>query len=362
MPEPLLQLQIAKSYPEFNLQAELTIYRNEFLALVGPSGCGKTTLMRLITGLEQPDAGFIRLNGTDITKLPPAQRRIGMVFQDYALFPHLSVYQNIEYGLKVQRLPQQQRKQIIGALLELFRLNELRQRKIDQLSGGEKQRVALARSLAPRPSLLLLDEPFSSLDYLLRQQLQQELRDWQQQLGATFIFVTHQQDEALSLSDRLAVMKDGRVLQTGTPRVIYEHPANDFVANFFGEANLLPVRLELAAGPDLTLHFDEPLFANLRITASQLSPELKPGRYFLVVRPEEFVFRPEPAAGCEAAITALNYLGFAVRLELRVGQTTIRALVSKEQSELTAGMSVRFGLRDGKLRLIARENRVGGKR
>ncbi len=354
MSEPLLQLQITKSYPEFNLQTELTVYRNELLALVGPSGCGKTTLLRLITGLEQPDAGFIRLNGADLTKLSPAQRRIGMVFQDYALFPHLTVYQNIEYGLTVQRLPQQQRKQTVGALLELFRLSELRRRKIDQLSGGEKQRVALARSLAPRPSLLLLDEPFASLDYLLRQQLQQELRDWQQQLGATFIFVTHQQEEALSLSDRLAVMKDGRVLQAGTPRTIYEHPANDFVANFFGEANLLPVRLELAGAPERTLRFDEPALANLRSAAGQIHPELKPGRYFLVVRPEEFVLAPKLTAGCEAEITALNYLGFAVRLELRVGQTTIRVLAGKEQSELDAGMKVRIGLGNGKLRLMAR--------
>ncbi len=350
----LLQFTIEKNYPEFRLQAELAIRRDEFFALVGPSGCGKTTLLRLISGLEKPDSGRIILDGTDITGLPPSRRRIGMVFQDYALFPHLSVYQNIEYGLKIQRLPGKERRDRVDELLAVFHLAELAGRKLDRLSGGERQRVALARSLAPRPFLLLLDEPFSSIDFLLRQQLAGELKQWQRQLGATFIFVSHQQEEALALSDRLAVMRGGRILQVADARTIYEEPASPFVASFFGEANLLPVRVTAGTGPGFAIEFEAAAIPKLAC-AHERAPGIVPGAYWLIVRPEEILPDPSGASEMAATIEELDYLGYMLRLNLRVGAVTLRALVGKEHASLPKGASlpIRFALR--RPRLIPRQ-------
>jgi ABC-type Fe3+/spermidine/putrescine transport system ATPase subunit len=316
-------------------------------------------LLRLITGLERSEQGGIFLNGEDISTLAPARRRITMVFQDYALFPHLSVYQNIEYGLKVQHLAKPDRRRRIGELLDLFRLSELADRKVDRLSGGEQQRVALARSLAQQPFLLLLDEPFSSIDAQLRLQLQHDLKQWQQQLGATFIFVTHQQEEALALSDRMAVMANGRILQTGEPRVIYEEPVNQFVAGFFGEANLLAVEVAISDTAEMTVFYDEqelklPLF---KVNEKE-SKDLRPGSYWLVVRPEEILLEPDDNLGLKAVITGINYLGYAIRLELLAGTIRLRALVGKE-NDLRYGEKVRLRLITAKPRLIPRSRKQG---
>src|SRR5690554_4337900 len=287
----LLRLRVEKVYPEFRMKIDLQVSRGEIFSLVGPSGCGKTTLLRLISGLEEPDHGEIILNGKDITALPPAQRRVGLVFQDYALFPHLTVAGNIEYGLKVQHLPAPARRQRLAELLALFSLEGLAHRQIQHLSGGEKQRVALARALAPKPLLLLLDEPFSALDYSLRQRLRQELKKLQAKLGFTAIFVTHQQEEALSFGGRLGVMENGRLVQTGTAEEVYENPATPFVAGFLGEANLLPCSVEWEEGR-ARIRLDGNDCFELPLTEEFQPAGFPAGKYLLMLRPEDL--SPDP--------------------------------------------------------------------
>lgn len=342
-------MEIEKYYPEFGMRIELTVRDGEFFSLVGPSGCGKTTLLRLIAGLDRPDQGRILLDGNDITGLPPAKRRIGLVFQDYALFPHLTVYGNIEYGLKVAGLPPADRKERVRELLSLFALENLAAREIHQLSGGERQRVALARALAPRPLLLLLDEPFSALDYNLRRRLRGELRELQKRLGFTVIFVTHQQEEALSLSERLGVMESGRIIQVGTSYEVYENPVSPFVARFLGDANLLPCRAEknrdgilvcLETGETFSL----PLFDNI-----------PPGRCLLMIRPEDIDLQPpgpSPLPLISGVIRSFEYLGFINRVEIKTGNCEVKALVSKEVRDLAEGVRVSFTFDPRKVRLL----------
>lgn len=217
---------------------DLAIREGEFFALLGPSGCGKTTLMRLLAGFETPDAGRILLDGADVAGLPPHRRPVCMMFQSYALFPHLTVAGNVAYGLK--GLPRREAAARVEEMLALVKLEGLAGRKPHQLSGGQQQRVALARALAPRPRILLLDEPLAALDRKLRGETQGELTALQRRLGLTFIVVTHDQDEALAMADRLAVMQAGRIVQVGAPRQVYERPASRAVAEFVGEVNLLP--------------------------------------------------------------------------------------------------------------------------
>jgi iron(III) transport system ATP-binding protein len=219
----------------------LSVGKGEFVCLLGPSGCGKTTLLRILAGLEQQDAGSIVMAGRDIGKLPPAQRNYGIVFQSYALFPNMTVSENVAYAL---RLPPQQRAKRVGELLDLVGLAGKEAQYPAQLSGGQQQRVALARALATSPSLLLLDEPLSALDAKVREHLRQELRALQQQLGITTIMVTHDQDEALGMADKIAVMSHGRIEQIGTPEQIYREPETRFVADFVGRANWLPIRID----------------------------------------------------------------------------------------------------------------------
>jgi spermidine/putrescine transport system ATP-binding protein len=217
----------------------LDVRHNEFFTLLGPSGCGKSTLLRMLAGFEYPDTGKILLEGRPITDDPPNKRPVNIVFQSYALFPHMSVGRNVAFGLERQGLPRQRIAARVAAMLALVRLDDMADRMPAQLSGGQQQRVALARALAPEPKLLLLDEPMSALDRQLRRGMQIELKRMQRETGIAFLLVTHDQEEALSMSDRIAVMQDGRVLQTGTPRGIYEAPLSRFVADFMG-ANVLP--------------------------------------------------------------------------------------------------------------------------
>jgi putative spermidine/putrescine transport system ATP-binding protein len=218
---------------------DLEVRKGEFFTMLGPSGSGKTTLLRIIAGFVAADAGTVRLNGIDVTREPPYARNVNTVFQDYALFPHMSVQQNVEYGLRVKRVARPERRRRAHAALELVRLPDHGERKPAQLSGGQRQRVALARAIANEPEVLLLDEPLGALDLKLRQEMQLELKRIQREVGITFIFVTHDQEEALTMSDRLAVMNNGRIEQLGTPVDVYEHPANEFVAGFIGVSNLL---------------------------------------------------------------------------------------------------------------------------
>ena len=218
---------------------DLDIYQGEFLTLLGPSGSGKTTVLRMIAGFEIPDAGTIHLNGSEITHLPAYERDVNTVFQDYALFPHMDVVSNIEYGLRVKGVGKVERRAQAMAALQQVRLDGYEKRKPSQLSGGQRHRVALARALVNRPAVLLLDEPLGALDLKLREQMQIELKELQRQVGITFIFVTHDQEEALTMSDRVAVFERGKIQQIDTPATIYENPANSFVAGFVGISNLI---------------------------------------------------------------------------------------------------------------------------
>ena len=230
----------------------LDIRANEFFTLLGPSGCGKTTLLRLIAGFEQPTSGSIRLYGEPMQGLPPFRRPVNTVFQSYALFPHMTVAQNIAFGLEMQGKPKAETEATVKAMLDLVRLPDVGSRRADQLSGGQQQRIALARALASRPKVLLLDESLSALDLKLRKEMQIELKRLQHETGITFIFVTHDQEEALTMSDRIAVLANGEVQQVGRPTDIYEQPRNRFVADFIGETNFLPAQVaELAGGQAL---------------------------------------------------------------------------------------------------------------
>ena len=274
------------------------IRQGEFFTLLGPSGCGKTTLLRLIAGFETPTSGQILLNGADITALPPNKRAVNTVFQSYALFPHLTVAQNVGFGLQMQGRPKAEVKATTAEMLALVKLKPMADRKTSQLSGGQQQRVALARALAPKPSVLLLDEPLSALDAKLRKDMQIELKRLQHETGITFIFVTHDQEEALTMSDRIAVMSSGHILQIGRPRDIYMQPANRFVAGFIGETNFLPgtitrggVRLDCGA-----------------VVAAEGDFAL--GKVTLAVRPEQVRVQTSDAVGTiPATITNWVYFG-----------------------------------------------------
>ncbi len=295
----------------------LDIEPGEFFAFLGPSGCGKTTLLRLIAGFNHADSGEVRIGGTDVAGLPPWKRDVGMVFQSYALWPHMSVARNVAFGLEERRLPRAEIDKKVAAALELVGLSHLAQRRPSQLSGGQQQRVAVARTVAIEPKVLLLDEPLSNLDAKMRVQVRRELRDLQQRLGLTTIFVTHDQEEANTICDRIAVMNDGVVQQVGTPMELYERPANLFVANFLGTANILDGRLvdeggrrwfEIAAGARVSVLGDAAVPAGSKL-----------------------VFRPQHAGVAAAGTTSdlpgtvshREFLGATVRYAVRVGTAEI---------------------------------------
>jgi putative spermidine/putrescine transport system ATP-binding protein len=271
---------------------DIEIARGEFFTMLGPSGSGKTTTLRMIAGFERPDAGSIELGGRDVSALPPFDRDVNTVFQDYALFPHMTVRENVEYGLRVKRVPKQERRMKAEDALRMVRLEGYGGRKPGQLSGGQRQRVALARAIVNTPRALLLDEPLGALDLKLRQELQLELKQIQQELGMTFVYVTHDQEEALTMSDRIAVFNQGKIEQIGRPAEMYEHPATTFVAGFIGTSNILE----------------------------------REGRTF-TVRPEKIRLLPaESEAGEPGTVRATAYLGpstkFVVALD-EVGELTV---------------------------------------
>ena len=243
MAEVSLELkEIKKSFTEGEAVLDnisLEISKGEFITLLGSSGCGKTTTLRIIAGLEQPDAGSVWLDGREVTGLEPNQRDVNTVFQNYALFPHMNVAENIGYGLKLKKVPKSEIRKKVSQMLELVQLEGYERRKPSELSGGQKQRVAIARALVNNPKVLLLDEPLGALDLQLRRAMQIELKHLQKKLGITFIYITHDQEEAINMSDRIAVMKDGRIEQIGTPDEIYNHPKTSYVATFVGNANIL---------------------------------------------------------------------------------------------------------------------------
>jgi spermidine/putrescine transport system ATP-binding protein len=235
----------------------LEIAEGEFFSLLGPSGCGKTTTLRMVAGFERPDEGRIVLQGDDVTTVPANKRPVNMVFQQYALFPHMSVYDNVAFGLKVKKVPRAEHRGRIQEMLRVVSLEGLEKRRARQLSGGQQQRVALARALVNRPAALLLDEPLGALDVKLRKQMQLELKRIQHELGTTFVYVTHDQEEALAMSDRIAVMNGGRVEQIGGPREIYEHPETAFVADFIGSLNAFDFRVDELIGDSAVMRLGE---------------------------------------------------------------------------------------------------------
>ncbi|UYN90776.1 MAG: ABC transporter ATP-binding protein [Anaerolineales bacterium] len=279
---------------------DLQIKQGEFFTMLGPSGCGKTTTLRMIAGFEFPTSGDIFLNGELSNDVPPYKRAVNTVFQSYALFPHLTVAQNVGFGLAVKRVPKGEREVRVREALELVKLGQLGERKPNQLSGGQQQRVALARALVNRPAVLLLDEPLGALDLKLRETMQHELKDLQKRVGITFIYVTHDQEEALTMSDRIAVMSEGHVQQVGTPEQIYNFPANHFVADFIGDTNFLE-------GKVVSLHEDRTVIKVGRedVTAARANFPLMPGeKVTMVIRPEKLAvareLAPALAPGAEA--------------------------------------------------------------
>src|ERR671933_316382 len=238
-------------------EVSLEIGEGEFFSLLGPSGCGKTTTLRMVAGFELPDAGRVVLQGRDVTAVRANRRPVNMVFQQYALFPHMSVYDNVAFGLKVKRVPRAEHSERVQAMLRVVSLEGMDKRRARQLSGGQQQRVALARALVNRPAALLLDEPLGALDVKLRKQMQLELKRIQSELGTTFVYVTHDQEEALAMSDRIAVMNGGRVEQIGGPREIYEHPQTAFVADFIGSLNAFDFRVDELIGDSAVMRLGE---------------------------------------------------------------------------------------------------------
>jgi spermidine/putrescine ABC transporter ATP-binding subunit len=265
-------------------EVSLPIRRGELMTLLGPSGCGKTTLLNLVAGFFSPDGGEIRIDGKLVNDVPTYQREIGMMFQNYALFPHMTVAANVGYGLKMRRLAKAEIARRVGDALALVRLAGYEDRKPRQLSGGQQQRVALARALVINPKVLLLDEPFSALDKNLRASMQVELRDIQRKLGVTTVFVTHDQSEALSLSDRLAVMSEGRIRQLGTPEEIYRRPCERFVASFVGDANVLRGRLDRIDGAQAIVALGA---ARIKVPSGPLQGVAASAPVDVFVRPEQ---------------------------------------------------------------------------
>jgi len=317
--QTILQLQgISKSFADKRVvhPLDLDIRHGEFITLLGPSGCGKTTLLRLIAGFERPDAGTIRLAGQDITRLPPNQRPVNTVFQSYALFPHMSVFDNVAYGLRAERRPRAEVDSRVREVLNMVQLGELAGRRPDQLSGGQQQRVAIARAVIKKPRLLLLDEPLSALDYKLRKQMQIELKRIQRELGITFVFVTHDQEEALSMSDRVVVMRAGHVEQIGTPRDVYENPCNLFVAGFVGEINVFDAEVTEVLGDGRLVG---------RIEGRRVTLPARNGGFVVgdalhvLLRPEDLrLLPPEREEGFGGEVVERNYKGMTLESVIRL--------------------------------------------
>jgi spermidine/putrescine transport system ATP-binding protein len=319
----------------------VAIRENEFFTLLGPSGCGKTTLLRLIAGFDFPTEGEILLYGEDIAPLPPFKRPVNTVFQNYALFPHMTVAKNIAFGLEMLGKPRGEIDARVAQMLKLVQMEELKDRKTSQISGGQQQRVALARALAPQPKVLLLDEPLSALDYKLRKEMQIELKRLQHETGITFIFVTHDQEEALTMSDRIAVMSKGKIRQVGSPRDIYDRPAERFVANFIGETNFLEGSLVSSAKGVAKVA----LASGAAISAG-LPEGFKPnGKVTVVVRPEHAdIVKAGKSATMNGRLENIVYFGTDTHFHINLkdaGEFIVRRQNSHAGHEnLAAGMDV----------------------
>ncbi len=302
---------------------ELVIYEGEFFAMLGPSGSGKTTCLRVIAGFEQPSAGEISIFEEEASAIPPYRRKVNTVFQDYALFPHLNVEDNVSYGLKIKGVSKEQQRQAAEQALALVRLPGYGHRKPGQLSGGQRQRVALARALVNKPKVLLLDEPLGALDLKLREEMQEELKELQRKLGITFVFVTHDQGEALSMADRIAVFNKGKIVQVGAPQELYHRPDNEFIANFVGSSNILPA--ELVA----------------KLVGQHCPASLRPEAVRLV-----------NAGGHAATVTGASFLGASVKVSLQMGDLRLNALLENSASLPQVGQRVHIDWKRSDLHLM----------
>ncbi|MCU0514920.1 MAG: ABC transporter ATP-binding protein [Anaerolineae bacterium] len=309
-----------RAVDDVNLQIE----QGEFFALLGPSGCGKTTTLRMIAGFEHPTSGEILISGRPVQNIPAFHRPVNTVFQDYALFPHMTVFQNVLFGLRMEGTPRTVAAQRVEEALDMVKLGHLAQRKPSQLSGGQQQRVALARALVKRPAVLLLDEPLGALDLKLRKEMQLELKTMQQRVGITFIFVTHDQEEAMTMANRIAVMHNGKVLQMGTARQIYEHPGTRFVADFIGETNFIEgdlVARQAGAGtvklPDATL-IEAQLPPDWSADSGTVTLAVRPERMGIVPEGEEADMPKMPLSVLTGMLVEMNYIGTDTRYTVRL--------------------------------------------
>ncbi len=348
--------RVRKDFGTFTALSDVSfdIADNEFFTLLGPSGCGKTTLLRLIAGFESTTGGTIHLYGDEIETLPPDKRPVNTVFQSYALFPHMNVAQNIGFGLRMLGWRRAEIDARVAEMIAMVQLGAFAHRKPSQMSGGQQQRVALARAMAPRPKVLLLDEPLSALDLKLRQEMRAELKRLQRETGITFIFVTHDQEEALSMSDRIAVMSAGNLQQIGTPHQIYEHPANRFVADFIGETNLLDATAESVEGNKVTCRLSDgetlPALANAPVSEGQSGT--------LSIRPERLSVSREKPIGPSLAATLGDgiYLGtdtqFAATLAGDLALNVRVQTVSQAAGQLRKGDQVYLSVADDAARFL----------
>jgi spermidine/putrescine transport system ATP-binding protein len=321
---------------------DLAIRKGEFFSMLGPSGCGKTTTMRMIAGFEEPTQGTVRLDGRDVTAAPPNKRDVNMVFQSYALFPHMSVFENVAFGLRRKNVPKDRITQQVGEMLEIVDLAGREQRRPRELSGGQQQRVALARALVNHPAALLLDEPLGALDLKLRQAMQVELKRIQREVGITFVYVTHDQNEALTMSDRIAVMNDGVIEQLGPPRNIYEHPKTRFVAGFIGTSNLLTGTLSQVTGGIGVIEVspEERILVPADGTGLAAGQDVE-----LTVRPEKIDLAAAPGApgscALRGSVTEVVYLGTSTSFSIHT--TTGADVVVFKQNSASAGSTVSRG-------------------
>jgi putrescine transport system ATP-binding protein len=326
--------QVTKRFGDFTAVDSLTldIFEREFFALLGPSGCGKTTLLRMLAGFETPDEGRVVLAGQDLARIPPYRRPVNMMFQSYALFPHMTVAGNVAFGLKQDRLPKDEIAARVDEMLALVQLTGFAARKPDQLSGGQRQRVALARSLAKRPKVLLLDEPLAALDRKLREETRFELKDLQTRLQTTFVIVTHDQDEAMTVADRIAVMDRGRLAQVGTPVEVYERPASRWVAGFVGDVNLIEGHVTTVYPSFVMVERDG---MRLRVAHAPVAP----GPVAVALRPEKIrVMHSVPDGsfenGAAGTVTDIGYLGTMSLYKVRLDDgLVLKAAVMNEQRQ-----------------------------